>query len=130
MAELSKDLRIFISHRAGETLVEIGGELDAQTADVLEDRLQMAVNESRAAVLLDMAGVTFCDSFGLRSVVRAERNLTLTGRHLRIVDPSAQVARLLELTGLRHLAEEAATRRRDDVETQPTRATSNDSAPA
>lgn len=79
MVELSKDLRIFVSHRAGETVIEIGGELDALTADVLDDRLQLAVTESGAAVILDMSGVTFCDFFALRSIVLAERNMSRSG---------------------------------------------------
>lgn len=112
MAELSQDLRIFITQRAGETVVELGGELDAHTVDALDDHFELAVTEGRADVLVDMSLVTFCDSIALRCIVRAERDLRHAGRRLRIINPSARVTRLLELTSLQALVDGSQGRNR------------------
>lgn len=117
MAELSQDLRIFITQRAGETVVELGGELDARTVDALDDHLGLAVAEGRVDVLVDMSLVTFCDSIALRCLIRAERDLRHAGRRLRIINPSARVTRLLELTSLQALADGSHSRNRPTLNT-------------
>lgn len=108
MDDASRDLRITVSQRDGETVVELGGELDALTVESLDDHLQSVVDVGTADLFVDMSLVTFCDSIALRAVVGAERNLRLAGRHLRIINPSPRVTRLLELTGLEALVGDPA----------------------
>jgi anti-sigma B factor antagonist len=50
-------------------------------------------------ITLDLSGVTFMDSGGLRAVIQACMGLG-RGGSVRIVDPSEQVRSLLELSGV------------------------------
>jgi len=52
-----------------DTAVVVSGELDATTAPTLRDRLARV--DADRGVVLDLSGVTFCDSVGLASVLEA-----------------------------------------------------------
>ncbi|MCU1365200.1 MAG: hypothetical protein JWL72_3658 [Ilumatobacteraceae bacterium] len=71
------------------------GDLDLGTSDLLET----AIADLRAGgitdVVLDAAGISFVDSRGLRSMLVA-----LQGGRIRLRRPSAQLLRLIDLTGL------------------------------
>jgi anti-anti-sigma factor len=69
----------------------VRGDLDLATASVLRSWL-MHLNGQAAAI--DLSGVTFFGSVALRSFLAARR----TNANLRIVQPSAVVRRVLELT--------------------------------
>lgn len=49
---------------------------------------------------VDLSGVTFIDSTGIRAMVRADNELRAGERTLIIRSPSAPVMRILELTAL------------------------------
>jgi anti-sigma B factor antagonist len=78
--------------------VRVAGELDAYSAPVLE--AELARHPSSGPVRLDLAGVTFIDSTGLRVVVAADNRLRAESTELVVVDPSPSVVRLLQLTSL------------------------------
>ncbi len=83
---------------AGDELC-LAGELDMRTAGQL-DRAVDASATPGARLRLDLAAVSFCDSAGLSALVRADRALTAAGGRLLLVNPSARVRRVLDLTGL------------------------------
>jgi len=71
----------------------ISGDIDNATAPRVEEWL---TSLDPAALNVDLRGVSFIDSAGLRALVIARRlNPTM-----RVVDSSAAVGRLLQLTGL------------------------------
>ena len=74
------------------------GELDCESASVLAAAV---ASLNGAEVQVDLSGVTFIDSSGLESLLLARRHHA----GLRIVNPSASISRLLELTGLHDLVE-------------------------
>jgi anti-anti-sigma factor len=78
--------------------LHVAGELDAYTAGALEELL--SGHGSEGDVRVDLSGVTFIDSTGIRAIVRADNELRTADRTLVIVAPSAAVMRLLELTSL------------------------------
>ena len=78
--------------------IRVVGELDAYSAPVLEAELSRGVRDGE--LRLDMAGITFIDSTGLRVVVSADNRLREAGGGLVVVDPSPSVLRLLQLTSL------------------------------
>ena len=69
------------------------GELDVQSAPQLDAALEPL---DGAAIDVDLSGVTFADSSGLRALVRAKRN----HHGVRLVRPTPALARLVEITGL------------------------------
>ena len=74
----------------------LAGEIDSYTAADLSARL---VDDPPIDVL-DLAGVTFIDSSGLRVLVEAHQARTARGSRLVLRSPSASVQRLLEISGL------------------------------
>ena len=74
------------------------GQIDSHTAPALNEAL--AAVSADASVSVDLSGVTFVDSSGLRVIVRAHNRQLGSGGGLTIVDPSEPVVRLFEITGL------------------------------
>jgi anti-sigma B factor antagonist len=73
--------------------LEVEGELDLAVADDLKE--QIAAAHGRP-VLLDLSACTFIDSTGIAAVLLTRRSGGLVAVH----SPSAQVLRVLEVSGL------------------------------
>ena len=73
------------------------GELDLVGAPVL---LAAVPAEGDAPVVLDLGGVGFMDSSGLRSLLEARQTCIDAGRGFAIARPSDAVTRVLELVDL------------------------------
>lgn len=82
----------------GGARVVIVGEVDAATASTFSDTLRAAV-EDGGDVEIDMSGVSFIDSTGLRVLVEAQRNIG-DERTITVVEASKPAAKLLAVTHL------------------------------
>ena len=89
-----------VAEASGVLVVQ--GELDAATAPALDEVLERA----ESSVSLDLDTVTFIDSTGVSVLVRHHQRLVASGSRVSIVHASANVRRLLELTGLTELLAE------------------------
>lgn len=76
----------------------ISGSLDVPSAGAIHELLD-ELCRTPGDVTLDLSGVRFMDSGGLRALIQACMGLARTGR-VRVVRPSEQVRRLLELSGV------------------------------
>jgi anti-sigma B factor antagonist len=77
------------------------GELDSGTAPELAEAFERAASEHDGGELhLDLAGLSFIDSAGLRAIIQLERSARERGLPLVVTPPPAPVTELLELTGL------------------------------
>jgi anti-sigma B factor antagonist len=81
--------------------IHLGGEVDLAAAP----RVESAIDEALAAeegvdITIDLDGVTFLDSTGLRVLMAAHARCASEGRSLTLVNPSTAVSRILEITGL------------------------------
>jgi anti-anti-sigma factor len=75
------------------------GELDLSGAAVLETELdRLAADPELGAVVLDMRGLEFMDSSGLRLVVVADMKAREAGRRFAIVPGDETVHRVFEIT--------------------------------
>ena len=82
------------------TVLTVSGELDASGAERLLSRLDRLLDQGHRHVVLDLAGVTFCDSSGVSALVRSHARASAAAGRLRIADASPQVARVLQIAGL------------------------------
>ena len=88
----------------GEALVvRAFGELDLSNAKTLEAALRRAIASDGSGVILDLGGVTFLDSAGLRLVLMMARQSLRNGGRLRLLRGSAPVEHVIELSEVRHL---------------------------
>jgi anti-sigma B factor antagonist len=88
----------------GVVRVVIEGELDISVSEAVSARLAQLVS-SQAPVRLDLSGVEFMDSSGLRAIVVAVRSGGQLGNAAVEIDPevSHQIRRLFALVGLSQL---------------------------
>ncbi|CAN5647360.1 hypothetical protein BH10ACT1_BH10ACT1_07450 [soil metagenome] len=92
------DLTVEAGPTATITLV---GELDPATAPQLEAAVEELLTDPAVKrIVLDLAGLTFLDSSGLRVFVTARQSLTERSGELALRGPSANTQRLLDITGL------------------------------
>jgi anti-anti-sigma factor len=85
---------------SGVVCVNVRGELDLATAPQLAVRLDALRTSIRPRVLIDLSGLEFCDSTGLRVVIGAARELRAAGGRVVVACPGAgPVGRLLEIVG-------------------------------
>jgi anti-anti-sigma factor len=96
MAMSASDVRLQIDHRDG--VVRVVGEIDASSCGALEAAL--AADGALPVRCIDMSGVTFVDSSGLRVLIGHREVLAALGHQLELRHPSQTVERLLEITGL------------------------------
>jgi anti-anti-sigma factor len=80
--------------------VVLAGELDIGSAPEVEQVLRKVESDGATTLTIDLRGLTFMDSTGLRMLVAADKRAKDEGRSLRIIRGPAPVQRILDLTGL------------------------------
>ncbi|MFJ9779539.1 STAS domain-containing protein [Amycolatopsis sp. NPDC101161] len=107
-----QDLLHVTVHRPdrGTEVLEVAGEVDLLSVEVLDDALVAAVAREPALLVIDLTGVTFLASVGMTVLLKAHRDAG-SGTKLRVVAPGrSTVGRALELTGLTEALAVAGTR--------------------
>jgi anti-sigma B factor antagonist len=82
----------------GITVVVLAGDLDAATAPAVQVGLADAVHDGRD-VVLDLSGVGYLSSGGLRVLLLLYRRAQCLGRAVVVVGLSAETRQLLQATG-------------------------------
>jgi anti-anti-sigma factor len=85
---------------AGEVVVVVDGELDYDTQGTLEDALRAALTDPPHRLVVDLAGVRYCDSSGLRVLVGAYHEAGAAGAGFVLRGARGQTERALRLTGI------------------------------
>ena len=78
----------------------VRGEIDAGTCPDLDAALADIPDVADGIIELDLAGVTFIDSSGLRVLITLVTRVHNTSGTVVIRNPSRPVARIVEITGL------------------------------
>jgi anti-anti-sigma factor len=79
--------------------IHVAGELDLAVAGQLADALERAATE-RDEVMIDLGDCEFIDSTGIAAIVKAYRRAHERGGRVAVYGASAQVRRILAVTGL------------------------------
>jgi anti-sigma B factor antagonist len=97
---------------AAELRLSLDGRLDASGAEAVETAFTAQVAGAPGHVLVDITGVSFAGSLGIRMLIAAGRVATRRGRQMVLVGPQAQVAEVFSIVALDDLipvvADEAA----------------------
>ena len=95
------ELSIEVQRAPDEVIFHLAGEIDVSTVTDLSTLVNETLAEPPARIVLNMAGVTFCDSQGLGTLVVLSRK----AQHARVVLALTNVGdfllRVLDITGLR-----------------------------
>jgi anti-anti-sigma factor len=88
----------------GVTVVVVRGEIDVSNGDDIQAAILDAVSLDTRYLLLDLGGIEYFDSVGVRLSFDLEQRLSRQGISFAIVRPAASyVRKVLELCGAEHL---------------------------
>jgi anti-anti-sigma factor len=83
----------------GELLLCVSGELDLATERELSEVIGKALAKGPKRLVVDMAGVSFFSSTGLRVLMASNREAQELGCELALRAVPAQAVRILQITG-------------------------------
>jgi anti-anti-sigma factor len=87
--------------RDGDThRVRAVGELDIATVEILEKAV-LDVEDGARVIVLDLSGLSFIDSTGLRLMINLTERYAAEANRLQVIAGSPAVERLLDIAGLR-----------------------------
>ncbi len=89
-----------VAHEGESVVLRLVGELDAAAFDELDRRIRELDAEQPSAFVLDLRGLSFMDSSGIRLLVQERQRCGARGGRLIVVRGPAFLDRLLELVGL------------------------------
>ena len=81
-------------------VLALSGELDMANAPLLEAAMGAPELSATKTVVLDLQGLTFLDSTGLRIILAAREQSWRRGQEFAVTPGSPQVQRLLSVTGV------------------------------
>ncbi|MFE4173395.1 STAS domain-containing protein [Streptomyces sp. NPDC056909] len=90
-------------HPAGATVVAVTGELDHHTARELTQAIEETPFGSDAPVVIDLTGLTYCDSTGITVLVAAYNRARQADAQLVLVGLNADLTRVFRIVGLDQL---------------------------
>ncbi len=93
-------LAISVEHLKRVTLVAVSGRIDSSNAAELDDTLKEILNDGKYNIVLNLSGISYMSSAGLRALVSALRECKKHRGDVRLSQPSERVAEVLDLAGL------------------------------
>lgn len=99
-ARRRSELRIETARVGTRTELSLAGELDLISAPQLESELMAVESPDAGELLIDLGGVQFIDSTGLRSLLAATKRADEIGQKLLVRHVRGQARRLFEIAGV------------------------------
>ena len=90
-------MTIEIKKNADETTIEVVGRLDTTTAPTLENTINESL-ESTKTLILDMKGLEYISSAGLRVLLGAQKKMNQIGS-MKLMNVCEEVMDVFEMTG-------------------------------
>jgi anti-sigma B factor antagonist len=81
-------------------VISLFGELDLATVDQVRDQLELAEASDVVSIVVDLSGLTFMDSTGIRLLIEAHERSHADGNRLMLLRGGASVHRVLEVAGV------------------------------
>ena len=92
------DYLLVHEYREGEvTVLAAHGELDSHTGTHLADRLAKLAAAGRHRLIIDAAGLTFCDTHGIRIMISGHVRARDQGGWLRVARADWRIRKLLSI---------------------------------
>lgn len=95
------ELSIAVERVPDEVVFHLAGEIDVLTVAKLSAMVNDTLLEPPSRIVLDMSGVTFCDSQGLGTLVVLSRKAQHARTVLALANVGDFLLRVLDITGLR-----------------------------
>ena len=82
------------------TVVELQGEFDGDSAELLQNAITDIIAKRKAGIVLDMSGVGFIDSRGLEQVLWTRDYCNENKREFKLAGLDENLVKILEVTRL------------------------------
>jgi len=93
-----KNLSVSIERRNQSVFVRLAGDLDMVEAQTLEAELRRIEEERPHLLVIDLSELSFLDSFGIRTLIDAERRARAAGRELALVRARDSIQEIFRVT--------------------------------
>jgi anti-sigma B factor antagonist len=93
-----------VQHENNSTIVKVTGSVDALTAAELAKVLTKQVGDGHANLVVDLVGVEFMSSAGLRTLLGAVKDARSHGGDLRITSTNPGIDKVLKMSGFHNIA--------------------------
>jgi anti-anti-sigma factor len=93
-------LELHTEKSGGTVTMRLAGEIDLSQASRFHDELERAEALEPEILIVDLRGLTFMDSTGLRMLLGMRRSCEEAGRRLAIIRGQQQVQDLFRVAGL------------------------------
>ncbi|HYF45549.1 MAG TPA: STAS domain-containing protein [Acidimicrobiales bacterium] len=93
------------AHDGTDVVLRLAGEIDLANHDHVAEEVKAAITNETTSVRVDLDGITYLDSTGLRFLFALAERLDRMQVDLAIVAPPASIARkVVDVAGLGHVA--------------------------
>ena len=93
-------LSVHMTHHLTHSVLALEGELDIASVASLQPAVDTVINSGRRHLVLDTAGITFSDSYGLWALLQAQRSITAVDGAMELIHVHGALQRVLDLTDL------------------------------
>jgi len=93
-------MEISTRYESGIPVLVLSGRLNQATADALHSAAMEAVDQAEKGLIIDMGGVDFIASVGIRALIRPSQSLAMKGGKLAIANLNPQMSEFFSTTGL------------------------------
>jgi anti-sigma B factor antagonist len=91
-------MNIELEDRDGVTVATLFGELDSRTAPLVQEKL-LLLPKSNGKALLDMSGVSYISSAGLRALLMLYRQMAAEDGRVALVGLAENIRDVMSVTG-------------------------------
>jgi anti-anti-sigma factor len=85
---------------SSQAVLVVSGRMDAENADLFEEKCQECIAEGHAILVADLSGLTYISSMGLRSFLSVAKTMQGKGGSLRLCCLKGLVKQVFEITNL------------------------------
>jgi anti-anti-sigma factor len=93
-----------VQHENNSTIIKVTGSVDALTAPELSKVLTTQITEGQTNLVVDLIGVEFMSSAGLRTLLGAVKESRSNGGDLRITSTNPGIDKVLKMSGFHNIA--------------------------
>ncbi len=97
----SGDFSVTVDRMATEAVVTVIGEIDMSSVSQMSGAVERLLVDAPPRIVLDLGGVTFCDSQGLGTLVALSHKARMVQSVLVLTNVGDFMLRVLDITGLR-----------------------------
>lgn len=93
-----------VQQESNSTVIKVTGSVDALTATELSKVLTNQVSEGHVNLVVNLTGVEFMSSAGLRTLLGAVKESRSNGGDLRITSTNPGIDKVLKMSGFHNIA--------------------------